>query len=163
MAAPRPDPLAFFLTWTTYGTWLPGDGRGWTDSDGVVRESNLRLAHSSATLVRSPPVVFDDHERAAVAHAIGDHCRARDWSLHALACRTTHVHAVISATGHAPAAVMGQLKAWASRRLAALPAGQRAKRTWTRGGSARWLWDEQALAQTVTYVAECQDGPRFGR
>lgn len=24
-----PDPLAFFLTWTTYGTWLPGDERGW--------------------------------------------------------------------------------------------------------------------------------------
>jgi len=24
-----PDPLAYFLTWTTYGTWLPGDERGW--------------------------------------------------------------------------------------------------------------------------------------
>ena len=24
-----PEPLAFFLTWPTYGTWLPGDERGW--------------------------------------------------------------------------------------------------------------------------------------
>jgi hypothetical protein len=24
------DPLAYFLTWPTYGTWLPGDERGWT-------------------------------------------------------------------------------------------------------------------------------------
>ena len=23
------DPVAFFLTWPTYGTWLPGDHRGW--------------------------------------------------------------------------------------------------------------------------------------
>ena len=23
------EPLAYFLTWTTYGTWLPGDERGW--------------------------------------------------------------------------------------------------------------------------------------
>ena len=23
------DPLAYFLTLTTYGTWLPGDDRGW--------------------------------------------------------------------------------------------------------------------------------------
>ena len=27
--APMPEPLAFFLTWTTYGTWLPGDERNW--------------------------------------------------------------------------------------------------------------------------------------
>jgi hypothetical protein len=26
---PLPDPLAYFLTWATYGTWLPGDERGW--------------------------------------------------------------------------------------------------------------------------------------
>jgi hypothetical protein len=25
---PKADPLAYFLTWTTYGTWLPGDERG---------------------------------------------------------------------------------------------------------------------------------------
>jgi hypothetical protein len=24
------DPLAYFITWTCYGTWLPGDDRGWT-------------------------------------------------------------------------------------------------------------------------------------
>jgi hypothetical protein len=23
------SPLAYFLIWTTYGTWLPGDERGW--------------------------------------------------------------------------------------------------------------------------------------
>jgi hypothetical protein len=23
------EPLAYFPTWTTYGTWLPGDDRGW--------------------------------------------------------------------------------------------------------------------------------------
>jgi hypothetical protein len=25
------DPIAYFLTWVTYGTWLPGDGRGWVE------------------------------------------------------------------------------------------------------------------------------------
>ena len=25
---PLPEPLAYFLTWPTYGTWLPGDGSG---------------------------------------------------------------------------------------------------------------------------------------
>jgi hypothetical protein len=26
-----PEPLAYFLTWPTYGTWLPGDERGWVE------------------------------------------------------------------------------------------------------------------------------------
>ena len=28
---PLPEPLADFLTWPTYGTWLPGDRRGWVE------------------------------------------------------------------------------------------------------------------------------------
>ena len=30
-------PLAYFLTWPTYGTWLPGDERGWTAYHGGWR------------------------------------------------------------------------------------------------------------------------------
>lgn len=26
-----PDPVAFFIAWPTYGTWLPGDARGWNE------------------------------------------------------------------------------------------------------------------------------------
>jgi hypothetical protein len=26
---PLPEPLAYSPTWPTYGTWLPGDERGW--------------------------------------------------------------------------------------------------------------------------------------
>ena len=25
------DPIAFFITVATYGTWLPGDQRGWVE------------------------------------------------------------------------------------------------------------------------------------
>ena len=31
---PLGEPLAFFLTWTTYGSWLPGDERGWVEKPG---------------------------------------------------------------------------------------------------------------------------------
>ena len=32
---PLPEPLAYFLTWPTYGTWLPGDERGWVEYQGL--------------------------------------------------------------------------------------------------------------------------------
>jgi hypothetical protein len=31
---PMDEPLAYFLTWTTYGSWLPGDERGWVEKPG---------------------------------------------------------------------------------------------------------------------------------
>jgi hypothetical protein len=31
---PMDEPLAYFLTWTTYGSWLPGDERGWVAKPG---------------------------------------------------------------------------------------------------------------------------------
>ena len=38
------EPLAFFLTWTTYGTWLPGDERGWNRKrEGKTQEPNVKL------------------------------------------------------------------------------------------------------------------------
>ena len=38
------EPLAYFLTWTTYGTWLPGDGRGWVEKNGAIFASPLQPA-----------------------------------------------------------------------------------------------------------------------
>ena len=30
------ETLAYFLTWTTYGSWLPGDERNWVDKRGEL-------------------------------------------------------------------------------------------------------------------------------
>ena len=55
---PLPEPLAYFLTWTTYGTWLPGDDRGWTDSklgwqapdESRVIDAKIRMQEHARTL-----------------------------------------------------------------------------------------------------------------
>ena len=36
------DPLALFLTSTTYGSWLPGDERGWVEKPGRSREPDAK-------------------------------------------------------------------------------------------------------------------------
>src|ERR1700747_2517170 len=54
---PMPEPLAYFLTWTTYGTWLPGDERGW-----VQYRHGMRLPD---------PI----REREAAARMTEDACR----------------------------------------------------------------------------------------
>ena len=156
------EPLAYFLTWTTYASWLPGDRRGWADR-GLIRGPNPRLRRIASSRARGRRVVLDVAARRLVEWTIADHCRRRSWHLHACHCRAEHVHVVVTAGGRPPHVVLGELKAWCSRALATAAAEVGAAprdQTWTRGGSCRRLYDETAVDAVVTYVRECQDKPR---
>ena len=71
---PLPEPLAYFLTWPTYGTWLPGDERGWVEyrhgwqlpDPARKREAQARLTDGRCLPSRPGP---------APARRI-DHCRS---------------------------------------------------------------------------------------
>jgi REP element-mobilizing transposase RayT len=151
----RSGPMALFLTWTTYGSWLPGDDRGWCDARGVMREPSHRLALHATHAMRGGRVQFGPDDRRIVEAAIQEHCRFRGWQLHAVHCRTTHVHAVLAAGEWRSGEVLRSLKAWCSRELSSR-AGRR-PRWWSRGGSKRLLYDTAAVVDVVTYVLECQD------
>ena len=161
----RADPAAFFITWTTYGSWLPGDTRGWTDSRGEMHLPAERLRASVARRLAQDTVTLEGAGRAAVRQSIETLCRIRGWQLHAVDCRSQHVHVVITASGRTPEAVMQQLKMWASRALEAAEEESRGSRPsnlrwWTRGGSLRRVFGERDLDAVVTYVKECQDKGR---
>lgn len=60
------DPLAYFLTWTTYGSWLPGDDRGWAFKGRGFRAPDAVLAEGAAQLMTEPECLLDDDQRALV-------------------------------------------------------------------------------------------------
>jgi hypothetical protein len=115
-AIPLPEPLAYFLTWPTYGTWLPGDERGWVQyrrgcqlPDPVKKlEATARMADDACRL--------NDDERRVVETTIAAHCRIRNWTLHAVNCRSNHLHIVVTASEH-PDEVRDQFKSWCTHRL----------------------------------------------
>jgi REP element-mobilizing transposase RayT len=156
------EPLAFFLTWTTYASWLPGDRRGWAHH-GLVRAPNARLRRIAASRARGDHVVLGITERGLVERVITDHCRLRGWHLHAVHCRVAHVHVVVTAPDRPPHVVSGELKAWSARavnELAVSPGKPQRSRIWTRGASCRRLYDIGTVERVVVYVLECQDKPR---
>ena len=155
---PQSEAIAFFLTWTTYGSWLPGDARGWFDRRGRFQSPRPSVAFVAERRLAERPVVFDDRQRSAVERAVEAHCRHRGWHLHAVHCRREHVHAVVTAVGRSPDDVLAQLKAWCTRVLAAGGDGTR-RRWWTEGGSKRWVFHECDLVDVVAYVKECQGVP----
>ena len=150
-----PEPIAYFLTWTTYGSWLPGDGRGSTDKRSGMREPNVRLKTLAAGRLEQRPVTLTIGERILVADTIRAHCRRRGWELLAVSCRSQHVHVIVTAADCSPTVVSQQLKAWTTRAIAGTtrPAGK----IWTRNCSRRRIYSETDRNALITYVKECQD------
>jgi REP element-mobilizing transposase RayT len=162
-----PDPLGFFLTWTTYGTWLPGDERGWVErGNGFQLPDPVRKLDAEARM-KEDACRLDDEQRLVVEKTITDHCRIRGWELHAVNCRSNHVHVVVSANRD-PDTVCEQFKAWCTRRLKELELARRVvsgvaeatcpirENWWTEKGSRRLLWDEENLEAAIQYVRDRQ-------
>ena len=155
------DPLAFFLTWTTYGTWLRGDERGWTKPGRfVVQDPDPQLKAEHRARMIEPPLTLNDSQRQIVEETIRKHCAIRGWELLAVNARTNHVHAVVAGYRD-PDTMMSELKAWCTRRLkeyqrAIDPNAPKRNRWWTEGGSTQWINDEEHLANAIQYVLEGQ-------
>jgi REP element-mobilizing transposase RayT len=150
------EALAYLLTWTTYGTWLPGDARGWVDRQrrhGEVVEppDESREARARERMTQSA-VILDATARLTVGKAIRATCVYRGWTVHALEVRSNHVHTVVTAGGVAPGEVMRVLKSYASRALTALQSLGPRKHWWTRDGSKRYVNTEESLHAAVKYV-----------
>jgi REP element-mobilizing transposase RayT len=147
-------PLGYLITWTTYGSWLPGDERGWVEFDvsGIQAGDLVRQAAARARM-REEPVLLDAAQRALVESTIRDHCALRQWQLHAVNARSNHVHVVVTAQ-IPPEQVVNQFKAWCSRRLSE-QFGSR-KRWWTHYGSTKWINEESYLHNAIRYVLERQ-------
>ena len=156
-------PLAYLITFHTYGTWLPGDPRGSVDAYHRVRGAPYvdRAAGrqaASAKVLDHPPVELRPDERTIVLRTFQEVCQHRGWVLQAAHVRVNHVHAVIQAfrADHTPERVMNDLKAWATRRV--VEAGLRPPGThlWVRHGSTRHLWRPDAVAAACEYVVAGQ-------
>ena len=157
-----PAPLAYLITWTTYGSWLPGDGRGWVEGGrgGIQPPDSARVVAARQQL-KTAPILLTSAQRDIVEQTIRDHCAFSGWSLHAVNVRTNHIHLVVTADA-SPEEVMNQLKAWCSRRLNEHAAVQsttpRRDRSqwWTQHGSTKWVNDERYLHNAILYVLEGQ-------
>ena len=153
------DCLAFFLTWTTYGTFLPGDLRGWTKWHKGEQQPQPLLNDWCKEQMTGAEVRLSSAQRRIVEEVIGEHCRHRGWILHGVNCRSNHCHVVVAAIEHSGDQVRDQLKAWATRRLNDDVRSKRqhaTQRWWTRKGSVRHLYEENALDLAIEYTLEAQ-------
>lgn len=154
------DFTTYLLTWRTYGSWLPGDERGWVDErrngrGEPMHGSDLRLEEAARAMMKAAPVILGDAQRRLVDNAIRAVCSAKEWPLHAINVRTNHVHVVVSSPTSGDRAQVA-LKAAATHLLRARGSMPPGDVLWSRGGSQRRLTHEEALWAAVDYVRNRQ-------
>jgi len=152
-------PLAWYLTWTTYATWLHGDERGSHTRSRYLQPDPGLEAEVRGELVEQP-VYLSPAQRLIIEKTIPNECQSQGWTLHAVNARTNHVHAVISANRDG-SFLRSRLKALTSAALsddAQLPmAGSHGRRKWwTEKGNIVEVDSEKALDEIVIYVRDLQ-------
>ena len=154
------DPVTYFITWTTYGTWLPGDNRGWRKSTGGPQLARPSLEAWCRSHMTGAPVILNPQQRQQVDSVCRKHAVIRGWGLHAISVRSNHVHIVVTAD-RAPQTVRDQFKANATRVLREEPDSITQEKIWTRGGDCEIVDGEANMELVIQYVTEAQD--RMGR
>lgn len=161
-------PLAFLITFRTFGTWLHGDERYSVDRHGKNRYGTAKLLPSRNLSKKmddgraSSIFILNGKQRAVVEAAIRDVCKIRGYKIIAINVRTNHIHIVVEAFG-APGKVLNAFKANCTRELRAAGLVEGDQQVWSRGGSRRYLWKPAHVNGAVDYVLHGQgdDLPNF--
>jgi REP element-mobilizing transposase RayT len=161
-------PLAYLITFRTYGTWLHGDERYSMDRHGkniygtpkVLPSKNLNRMMDEKRAGNE--FLLDGPRRGAVESAIRDVCSFRGHDLLAINVRTNHVHSVVAALQQ-PEVIINAFKSNATRELRAAGLVSEQQQVWSRGGSRRYLWKPSHVKGAVDYVLHGQgvDLPNF--
>ncbi|MBI4718240.1 MAG: transposase [Planctomycetes bacterium] len=156
----------YLLTWTTYGTWLPGDERGFV---GRVPDAGCghvihnipgepydadepRLRTDAKRRTKGPSVRLTAEQAHDCVKAFHEVCDKYALTIHAGAVMANHVHLVVSSPESEGARLLNLFKGVSSRRLGQRFGKQASGSWWTTGGSRRLLLNERAFENAVNYV-----------
>jgi REP element-mobilizing transposase RayT len=161
-------PLAYFISFRSYGTWLHGDDSGSIDRHnnkyGTPKiPANPHWHSISEARLRHKPFTLDAGSRGSVYRAIKETCEKRNWQLLAINIRTNHVHTVVANSGIKSETILIAFKANSTRHLREDGRWVYEHSPWAEKGSRRRLWNKQSISNAVKYVVNGQgdDLPTF--
>ena len=132
------------ITTTTYGTWLPGDLRGYVD-DGKILPGDPEVWDRAQTRMRGEPVLLSETEQLAALDALIEAGNEFGYELHAVSIESWHAHVLVSHGSDKVATVAGRLK---TRMRQAVDRG----RVWTTGYDRRYCFTEADVAARSNYI-----------
>jgi REP element-mobilizing transposase RayT len=160
-------PFALHITWTCYGTWLPGDDRGHVSNVPLPEGGFLPKQNVPGTPYRLGDEVTrrraQDLQQGQTVHLTADQalvaaqslCRAaeaRGWRIVRGAIMANHVHVLVMDCPNDGPTVRRILKGTSQAALNDHLGHN--QRWWTAGGSDRYKNDWPAIEAAVQYIAD---------
>jgi len=122
----------WLISSTTYGTWLPGDERGFVSTVenapgprvrhyqfGAPYDADMpNLRESARGLLKCSPILLDLAKAELIGPQFQETATYRNWEMHAFSIMTNHFHIVVSAGDEvASASMLRDFKSYASQVL----------------------------------------------
>ena len=140
--------LGYMITWTTYGTWLQGDERGYV-KNGKICPENKVLRETNKQLQTRTAIRLSETQRKLVHEAIIKEAERQGQRICAVAVRSNHVHLVAEYIPQPLSTLLAYYKRAA--RLALHATGLNGK-VWAKGYDKRFCFDQATLEQRIKYV-----------
>ena len=140
--------VGYMLTWTTYGTWLQGDERGWVKG-GEILQGNEGILKQNLQRMKQEPVSLNKQQREVVRNSIIESAKRIGQDVLAIAVCSKHVHVVVRNIETPISRIVQRYKRDAT--YSVRPYGL-AGRVWSRGYDVRYCFDEAAVLVRIGYV-----------
>jgi REP element-mobilizing transposase RayT len=145
--------VGYMVTWTTYGTWLQGDKRGYV-KDGRILEGDQTLLELCKALQKGQTVKLTEREKEIVRRAILSESQRIGQNLKALAVCANHLHIAARPCDKSIERIVSMYKSVATRVLRSVG---RSGPIWTAGFDKRFCFTEADLARKIEYIQNHND------
>ena len=138
----------YMVTWTTYGSWLPGDKRGYVE-DGQILPGDTQILKRNMNRQKLPTVLLNPREKEIVRQVVLGQAQKIGQEIQALAVCTNHVHLLARSHSESIKDTVARYKSLTTR---VLWQHGRKGRIWTRGYDKRFCFTEEELIRRTRYI-----------
>ncbi|MCJ7728337.1 MAG: transposase [Sedimentisphaerales bacterium] len=140
--------IGYMITWTTYGTWLQGDRRGYV-KNGIILPADDELKSANQKQQKFQTVKLDSSQKRIVRKAILQEAQKINQKIPAIAVCSNHVHIVAKVSSESIEQIVHRYKRLATFVLR--KAGSEGK-VWSTGFDKRFCFTDKDIEQKVKYV-----------
>ncbi len=140
--------VGYMLTWTTYGSWLPGDERRYVQ-DGKTLYGDKNVLEKNKNRQKTETVKLNRNEKQIVEKTIICEAKRIGQVIEAIVIYSNHVHLLARPCGESIEETVARYKSITTRALWKIG---RTGRIWTKGYDTRFCFNEDHIIKKKQYI-----------
>jgi REP element-mobilizing transposase RayT len=140
--------VGYMLTWTTYGSWLPGDKRKYVQ-DGKIMPPDKTVLESNKKRLKAKIVKLANSEQEIVKQTILSEAKRIGQIIEGIVVYSNHVHLLVRPHSESIEKTVGRYKSITTKQLWIKG---RQGRVWTKGYDTRFCFKEEDITVKKQYI-----------